>query len=282
MTDAPRAPESASGSFDACFLEHPAFEIFEHSVRERLAAHEHFPAPSELRALAADIPVARGLEFAFELEDSARVREAGGFDRFIAETARIPTRSGSYHDLFGALIWLHFPLLKRALHRLQLQQGAPARSPAQNAATHFDESGVLVVSSDERVFQGLVDLNWSEVLWQRRAALRETTRFLCFGHGLLDALRVPHPKILGMALFVRASVAQLKLTPSELRIRLDQKLSGCLAEALAEPGDLRPLPVLGIPRWANAQTAAFYDDEQYFRRARHKPRAAAVATWVEL
>jgi hypothetical protein len=282
MTDARRAPGSARDSFDARFLEHPAFEIFELSVRERLAAHDHFPAPSELRALAADIPVARGLEFAFELEDSARVREAGGFDRFIAETARIPTRAGSHHDLFGALIWLHFPLLKSALHRLQLAHGAPARGAAQNAATHFDESGVLVVSSDESVFQGLVDLNWPELLWQRRAALGETTRFLGFGHGLLDALRVPHPKILGMALFVRASVAQLNLTPSELRIRLDQKLSACLGEALAEPARLWPLPVLGVPHWSRAQTAAFYDDEQYFRRARRRPRATAVATWVEL
>ena len=282
MSEAHRASGPVGDSFDGRFLEHPAFEIFELSVRERLAAHEHFPAPSELRALAADIPVARGLEFAFEPEDSAEVRAAGGFDRFIAETARIPTRAGSHHDLFGALIWLHFPLLKRALHRIQLEPGALGRSPTQNAATHFDESGVLVVSSDESVFQGLVDLNWPEVLWQRRAALDETTRFLGFGHGLLDALRVPHPKILGMALFVRASVAQLKLTPSELRICLDQNLSASLGKALAEPACLRPLPVLGIPRWSNAQNAAFYQDEQYFRRARHKPRAAVVATWLEL
>jgi len=155
MNRAERVLESANSarSFETRFLAHPAFDIFEPPVRERLAACDHFPLPAELRRLCQGIRTAERLSFEFEPEDEARVREAGSFDRFIAETSRIPTRPASYHDLFGALIWLHFPALKSAIHRLQLEPGTASRSARQNAATHFDESGVLVVSSDVRVFQ---------------------------------------------------------------------------------------------------------------------------------
>jgi DUF3025 family protein len=284
MSGAERALESVStlSSFETRFLAHPAFGIFESPVRERLGACDHFPMPAELRLLFEGTRTAERLAFEFELEDAARVREAGGFDRFIAETARIPTRAASYHDLFGALIWLHFPLLKSALHRIQLEATSASRSARQNAATHFDESGVLVVSSDASVFQSLADLNWPEVFWQRRARLRETTRFLCFGHGLLDALRVPHPKLLGMALFVLVSPAMLTLGASDLRTLLDEQLGRAVPEFLSEPARLRPLPVLGIPDWSTTQSAAFYADERYFRRVRQRPRTLPPATWLEL
>ena len=45
-----------------------------------------------------------------------------------------------YHDLFGALIWLHFPLLKTAIHQAQLAIEGGRRGARENAATHLDES----------------------------------------------------------------------------------------------------------------------------------------------
>jgi hypothetical protein len=288
MSVARASPESpheqgvSERAVDTRFLEQPAFSVFEPSVRERLAACRHFPTPSELRALTLGIPNSSPLAFEFELEDAARVRAAGGFDRFIADTSRIPTRAASYHDLFGALIWLHFPELKSALHRIQLDRQGARRSARENAATHCDESGVLLVSSDPKVFEELAGLNWPSVFWERRAALLESTRFLCFGHGLLDALRVPHPRLLGMALFARVSPARLRLTASELRVYLDRALSLRLPEFLVEPARLQPLPVLGVPSWSDQQTAAFYDDTSYFRRARQKSQSARPASWIEL
>jgi len=273
---------AGAGALAARFLEHPAFSVFDPRALERLARLDHFPTEREFGALTVGIPTAGPLGFEFELEDAARVRSAGGFDRFIAQTSRIPTRPGSYHDLFGALIWLHFPLLKAAIHRAQLDVGSELRSPSQNAATHFDESGVLVLSSEPAVFHELCSLNWPELFWRRRTTLHETTRFLCFGHGLLDALRVPHPKLMGMALFVRVSPARLRLESSELRVFLDQTLSERFAEFLTAPARLHPLPVLGIPGWSPAQCAAFYENEAYFRRARQRARPPLTGTWLEL
>lgn len=266
-------------AFDASFLEHPAFEIFERSVRERLARDRRVPEPRELRGFVAH---AHDPWFDFEPQDTARVEQAGGFDRFIAAHARIPTREGSFHDLFGGLIWLHFPKLKTAIHRLQLAARNGTRGAREHAATHFDESGVIVVSSDISVFHALSNLDWPGVFWERREELRASTRFLSFGHGLLDALRTPHPKLMGMALLVRTKPSTLELAASELRGLLDEELAERLPAFLTEPARLQPLPVLGVPGWAPAQCAEFYQNEGYFRRARLRLRPRPKPVFLPL
>jgi len=269
-----------SAGFDARFLEHPAFSYFD-GVGERLCALGHFPAPHELAQLAPSAGDGKRW-FEFEPEDAASVRAAGSFDRYIAASGRIPTRPGSYHDLCGALVWLHFPRLKTAIHALQLAAPDGRRGPRQNAATHLDESGVLVVSSELAVFQALVRLEWSELFWQRRAELLETTRFVGFGHGLLDALRAPHPGLLGMALFVLVTPAELALPRAQFRNFLDRELAAKLGDFLSQPAQLRPLPVLGVPGWSPAQSPEFYANQRYFRRARQRPRPEAELPYLAL
>ena len=271
--------DASAESFDASFLAHPAFEIFDASVRERLTQERRIPEPRELRSF---LPGASEPWFDFESQDTARVERAGGFDRFIAEHARIPTRVGSFHDLFGGLIWLHFPRLKTALHRLQLAAEGARRGAREHAVTHFDESGVIVLSADERVFHALGELDWPGLFWQRREELRASTRFLGFGHGLLDALRTPHPKLMGMALLVPVRGSTLKLAPPALRALLDAELAERLPAFLTEPARLQPLPVLGVPDWAPAQCAEFYQNEGYFRRTRQRLRARPKTAFLEL
>ncbi|HEY1537685.1 MAG TPA: DUF3025 domain-containing protein [Polyangiaceae bacterium] len=267
---------------DPRWLEHPAFSVLESVVRERLAQLEHFPKPSELRGLAAGISSALEPWFDFVPQDDVRLEAAGGFDALIAQNGLIPTRPGLHHDLLGALIWLHFPALKTAIHRAQVAGSAGPRGPRENAATHLDESGVLVVSSDASVFEALANLEWSELFWQRRAALVRTTRFIAFGHGLLDSLREPHPKLMGKALFVHVSPLPLELGASQLRVLVDEQVAQRLPQFLDEPARLHPLPVLGIPGWSAQQCEAFYRNEQYFRVARLRPRAVSDAAWLDL
>ncbi len=267
---------------NARFLEDPAFAVFEPSVRRRLAALPHFPAPHELRALAQGIPSAIETWFDFAPQDNASLESAGGFDALIAQTAHIPTRAGSFHDLLGALVWLHFPALKTAIHRLQLTAATGPRGPRENAATHLDESGVLLVSTDVRVFQAVADLKWQALFWEQRAELADSTRFLAFGHGLLDAFRAPHPRLMAKALCVRVSPAQLSSSASALRVLLDGALASRVPDFLLGPERLLPLPVLGVPGWAPAQTPEFYGNQQYFRAQRTRPREPAACSWVAL
>ncbi|HEY0463632.1 MAG TPA: DUF3025 domain-containing protein [Polyangiaceae bacterium] len=263
-------------------FQHPAFSVIDPRVRERLLALDHFPGPNELRELAQGLKVAIPPWFDFQVQDQAQLAAAGGFDRSLSNTSLVPTRVGSFHDLLGALIWLHFPALKTSIHRLQLAAGAAARGPSENAATHLDESGVLVLSTEPSIFQALSALEWPEVFWERRVELGQTTRFLVLGHGLLDSLRDPHPRLMGKALFARIEVGQLGLADADFRVFLDGALAGPLPGFLSDPARLEPLPVLGIPGWSKHQSRAYYEDERYFRRARLRPRASSAPSWLEL
>src|SRR6186713_1367457 len=152
MTAGTRIP---ANSFD-----HPAFSVLEPTVRERLLSLEYFPAPNELLDFASGLPSAIPPWFDFAIQDQSLLSTVGGFDRWISRTSTIPTRPGSFHDLLGAMIWLHFPALKTAIHRTQLAGDPTARGPSENAATHLDESGVLVLSTEPTVFESLAGLAW--------------------------------------------------------------------------------------------------------------------------
>ena len=263
-------------------FDHPAFSVIDPSVRERLLALDHFPRPGELRELARGLATAITPWFDFAAQDQSRLFAAGSFDRTLSRSSFIPTRVGSFHDLLGALIWLHFPALKTAIHRVQLAGDPAARGPSENAATHLDESGVLVLSTEPRIFESISTLKWREVFWDRRDELQQTTRFLVFGHGLLDALRDPHPRLMGKALFGLVSAGRLKLDASEFRVFLDGALATKLPSFLSEPARLQPLPVLGVPDWSANQSRAHYEDEHYFRTARTRARAPSHARWLVL
>lgn len=263
-------------------FEHPAFSVIDPRVRERLLSLDHFPAPHELRELGKGLEAAITPWFDFAAQDQAELAAAGGFDRSLSKTSCVPTRVGSFHDLLGALIWLHFPALKTAIHRAQLAGEGVARGPSENAATHLDESGVLVISTQPTIFEALAALKWREVFWERRAELAQTTRFLVFGHGLLDALRDPHPRLMGKALFAQVAGDRLALTGSEFRVFLDRSLARLLSGFLSEPACLEPLPVLGVPDWSLSQSRGYYEDERYFRPARLRPRAPSAPRWLVL
>ena len=263
-------------------LAHPAFAVIDPLVRDRLRALDHFPAPGEMRALAEGLPTALAPWFEFAPQDQTQLLKLGGFDRALSQSSAIPTRVGSFHDLLGALIWLHFPAIKTAIHRVQLAGNRSSRGPSENAATHFDESGVLVVSTETKVFESLAALEWRDVFWERRAELQQTTRFLVFGHGLLDALRAPHPRLMGKALFALVSADRLQLGGCDFRVFLDGALAPQLPDFLSEPARLHPLPVLGVPGWSTNQSGRYYEDEQYFRPARRRQRAADATHWLVL
>lgn len=271
-----------SAPIPAHSFDHPAFALIEASVRARLLSLDHFPAPHELKSLAEGLPNALSPWFDFAVQDRARLSQAGSFDRLLARSGAVPTRLHSFHDLLGALIWLHFPALKTAIHRAQLAADVALRGPRENAATHLDESGVLVLGCDSSIFEALAGLRWVEVFWERRAELAQTTRFLVFGHGLLDALRAPHPRLMGKALFAHVARDRLALEASSLRVFADAALARSVTSFLSDPGRLSPLPVLGVPGWSPNQSRCYYQDERYFRTARQRTRSLAAARWIEL
>lgn len=228
------------------------------------------------------------------LDDLARERGlcnvAGLPLRFIAQQARcgqweyeagilasgeVPSRPRNWHDLLNALTWLAFPAAKAALNTLQCAalptaRGNP-RGPRSDAATLFDESGVLLLGQTPILAKLLAARRWREVFVERRALWRQA-RVYVFGHAVLEKLLAPWPGITAKCLFLQVSELPEAGTPAAW---LDVALAEVWrAERIQRPADLFPLPVLGIPDWwpANAD-AAFYEDISVFRPSRSVPTA---------
>ena len=185
-------------------------------------------------------------------------------------------RERSWHDLFNLLVWLAFPRAKAALnHRhyqaLRVQDGRANRGPAQDALTLFDEGGVIVAASDDRLLDCLREWRWKDLFWGHRARLPEEMRFHVFGHAVYE-------KALRPFLGITTRGILLKVEPELLAAPLPEQLAildGKVAEHVSDERRVRStrelavVPVLGVPGWhAGNEREEFYDDTDYFRPAR--------------
>lgn len=192
----------------------------------------------------------------------------------------LQTRSGNWHDLFNALVWLTFPRAKAALNarhysalRQQQAAGALNRGPVQDAMTLFDEGGVIVAASDRELLAQLREFRWKELFWRNRARVGAGMRFYLFGHALYEKALRPFTGITGRGVLfgVEEDFFSISL-PAQLE-RLDVMLEQRLldGDALITTRDLAPVPILGVPGWcADNVHESYYDNVDYFRPGRTK------------
>jgi hypothetical protein len=231
---------------------------------------ESFPGCNQLNALLPnDLRSAAGQAIRFvpsnQLDDSA-------YESRIYSTGQVSTRPNSWHDLFNALVWMRFPNLKSAMnalhHRSAPQSGNGKRGMQRDALTLFDESGVIVFSSDTAALEALASRDWSTV-FQTKKCTDQLHHIIC-GHALLEKFLSPYKSMTAKALLILVEPSQMKLSREELLTHLDQRLATLLLaeEILTKPADLTPLPLAGITGWWINQTQdeSFYADQQVFRR----------------
>lgn len=196
-----------------------------------------------------------------------------GYEAHIHATGAVPTRADDWHDFFNALAWCVWPAAKAACNALHLHEiarrhaaGESRRGPLRDALTQFDECGMVVVTSDARLAEQLAAHQWEAVLWQQRARLADSTRFLVFGHGTWDSLRAPFFGLCAKALYRVVDAAWFN---REAKVRQRDTDAWLAAQLLSEPFDkthLRPLPLLGIPGvTADSESADYYRDTRQFR-----------------
>ena len=142
------------------------------------------------------------------------------------------------------------------MHARQIPLESGQRGRLRDLLTIFDEGGALVVSDDAALIALVRGFRWTELFWQRRDDLQKRMRFVVLGHAVLEQALKPWPGITCKALFVAPGAD------------LDAQAAAWLARVPAEasPRDLAPLPVFGYPGWADNSSAAFYEDERYFRQ----------------
>lgn len=196
---------------------------------------------------------------------------AAAYEEHIHRTGEVPTRD-NLHDFFNALVWLAFPRTKAGLNALQAAAIArdgvgPRRGALRDAATLVDENSVLLVTQRDELIDALAAHDWRGLFVAHRAAWHADVRAIVFGHALMEKLTAPYRGVTAHALHVRLA-AEAPLAA------IDAAVAAALDEGLA-PGRLRPLPVFGIPGWADNDDAAYYDDASVFRPARGA-RAAEV------
>lgn len=192
------------------------------------------------------------------------------YEQRIATRGEIATRADSWHDAFNALMWSRWPLLKAALNRRQAADlhchGPQQRSRAQMAITHFDESGVIVVTRERALLEAWARHDWAGLFVAARAAWSDDVQIWPVGHALLEHLKLePHLLLTAKAIAVQCETLDL---PSPAM--LDRLLATAMDSLaiLADPQHPRPLPVSGIPAAWHPQDAAFYADAPCFRPLR--------------
>jgi hypothetical protein len=226
-------------------------------LRDALNAH---PAVSSIRT-------SGGHPLRFIPQDALPAGVA--YEAHIATTGEVPTRD-NLHDVFNALIWLHWPRAKAALNTRQsraiTQDGiGAARGTVRDAATLFDENALIFLHSDDASERSLTGFDWRGLFVEGRGAWGASCAVLPFGHALLEKMVTPYKAITAHAWPVRVA------TLSVDRASLDATLADTLLNTELTPRDFRPLPVMGIPGWCDAnEDPGFYLDTIVFRPGRRR------------
>ena len=203
-------------------------------------------------------------------------RERRYYERHIADTGEVETRPENWHDLFNALVWVTYPRAKAAInaqHAAILEERGEAeakhRGPERDALTLFDEGGVMVATDDASLTRLIVDFEWKELFWRRRAEVEARMRFFAFGHALYEQSLEPYLGMVAKTVFVG---------PAQDVPAADALLAAHFSDRarFASPKAMAPMPVLGVPGWdPRTSEESFYDDRSHFRSKGLKPGRAA-------
>ncbi|MBK8066972.1 MAG: DUF3025 domain-containing protein [Rhodanobacteraceae bacterium] len=201
----------------------------------------------------------------FVEQTPALVADDLSYEQRIGERGQVAMRRDSLHDLYGALMWLRWPQSKWSIHQGQMAgvraHGARQRSRHQQALTHIDEAGLVVVTPDRGLIDALHGHDWTGLLGARRGDWsRAQVRVI--GHALFELRRTqPHDLLAGKVIALLAPAG----TPQDT---VDDWVAQALADgrAAADPKDLPTLPLAAIPGWDPRNTEpAFIASAPCFR-----------------
>lgn len=197
------------------------------------------------------------------------------YEEIIARCNIIPTRKNNWHDLFNALIWLLFPKSKKALNQIHmheiLQHGLHPRTPVRNRVTHFDECGAVLLYSDKGHLEALHNHQWLEAFVQRKSYWQQSTQLFMFGHANYEMLLDPYLGLTGKYVAFEIEREFHALSLAAQYAWLDDKLLRYIddGQMFARKGQLKPLPLLGVPGWDAANNNPdYYANQDYFRPLR--------------
>lgn len=211
---------------------------------------------------------------AFVAQTRALLADGLHYESRIAERGELATRENDPHDFLNALAWLRHPRLKWALNARQVADiarvGPKRRTRGQCALTHFDEAGAIVWLADPALLPAWDSHDWETLFHGRRAAWGRSIAVTVFGHALVEHVWSGRALPVAKALAVEAAASALDVQAIDAAAVLtdwptaEARLAESIAAGrlLADPQDLRPLPLAGIPGWHRENA-----DPGFFRAA---------------
>ncbi|QZA82107.1 DUF3025 domain-containing protein [Deefgea piscis] len=193
----------------------------------------------------------------------------------IYQKGRVATRL-NWHDTFNATIWQAYPKSKVALNALhfkamQADPDSKIRGPVRDAATLFDECGLILPYSRPALLELMVAHQWQALFVEEAQAWGQEISAFVFGHATLENLLQPFVGLTGKCWPIQVDADFFALDLIAQRQELDHRIAEQIElHALQTPRQLPPLPYLGIPQWWPEQDADFYANTRYFRHARQK------------
>jgi len=249
---------------------------------EKFACFAHWPELADYQALFDVLPEPIRTHGGKPLRIVPQAGRPDCFERHYAPriylTGEIQTRTRNWHDFFQFLTWFVFAKSKaeiNALHlpraKARLAQGEVGRrTPLENTLSLFDEGGAVVVASDERLLQLVREFRWKELFWERRDEVQAQMACVAFGHAVYEKALLPYVGMTANAILLSVEPAFFNWGWPERLAHLDARLAECFArERYAQPQDLQPFPLLGMPGWsAENERETYYDNLNYFRPGR--------------
>ncbi len=209
------------------------------------------------------------------------------YEQRIAERGEIAMRPGSWHDFYGALMWLAFPAAKRAINACQIKDlaevGPKQRTRHQQAITHVDEAGLILACSPNAPLARMYEHDWAGLLFDVREEWAQRTDVFVLGHSLFEIRQLrPHDLLAAKVLPVIVDDDYWKQDRVTRRARLDRVAAEGLRDGrfAADPKDLPTLPLSAIVGWDERN-----DDPEFVATAqcfRPKPAGRVYAPPVVL
>ena len=230
---------------------HPVFAPYQFEIAT-LALGNGLPPLDAFNALAATrgLVNAQGLPLRFVAPDKPLA--ARDYEQQILQTACVPTRADTWHDVMNALVWLRFPYFKAALNASHVvamaDETGALRGRRRDALTMLDESGVWVTSARTTLSDALRERDWQTLFWNQRDAVITQMQFVVIGHALLEKMLQPYPAITGKCLLLEdnsAGAASVEVAAS------------AALPTIGAPGLLAPLPITGHSRLGSAECAGW-------------------------
>jgi hypothetical protein len=219
--------------------------------------------------------LASGLQLKMVPQDESLPYPEMGYEERIFKTGMISTREQNWHDLFNAFIWLLFPQTKIALNELHFSelslQTGKKRTTCRDMITHFDESGIIIASTDTSLLMTLKKHQWDNVFIQARPLWWHQIGAFVFGHGMYEKAFDPFIGFTGKAYCINVAENFFQQKKMQQYHILDQLLADEIKNdhSLSKADTLTPLPILGIPGWYDEnKNPEFYTNKDYFRDKR--------------